>query len=84
VIVDDGIATGSTALAAAGWARRAGATDVVIAAPVASSVTVGRLEAAGETVIVLATPEPFRAVGQWYERFDQVSDEEVRAALAVG
>jgi predicted phosphoribosyltransferase len=84
VIVDDGIATGSTALAAAGWARRAGAAHVVIAAPVASSVTVGRLEAAGETVIVLATPEPFRAVGQWYERFDQVSDEEVRAALAVG
>jgi putative phosphoribosyl transferase len=82
VIVDDGIATGSTALAAAAWARLGGATRVMIAAPVASSATVRRLADAGETVIVLATPEPFHAVGQWYDRFEQVDDEEVRAALA--
>ncbi len=82
VVVDDGVATGGTAQAALAWARAAGAARVVFAAPVAPPETVTALEGACDLVVVLLQPRHFLAVGQWYERFDQVTDEEVRAALA--
>jgi len=79
VIVDDGVATGGTALAAAGWAR---APTVVFGAPVGPPETAARLAAACDAVVLLQTPYGFSAVGEWYDRFDQVTDDEVRAALA--
>lgn len=82
VIVDDGVATGGTALAAIASARAQGASRVVFAAPVAPPETVDRLAAASDDVVILQTPSWFSAVGEWYETFDQVSDEEVQAELA--
>jgi putative phosphoribosyl transferase len=80
VIVDDGVATGGTALAAVAWAReRAG--RVVFAAPVAPASTAARIDDACDDVVFLLTPARFVAVGQWYGDFGQVSDEEARAAL---
>lgn len=81
ILVDDGIATGSTALAAAAWARAAGAERVVLAVPVAPLQILDELRREVDDLIVVLAPERFWAVGQWYDRFDQVSDEEVRAAL---
>jgi putative phosphoribosyl transferase len=77
VVVDDGVATGGTAAAAARWARARGATRVILAVPVAPAEAVGRLRREADEVRVLDTPEPFYAVGQWYEDFPQVSDERV-------
>jgi putative phosphoribosyl transferase len=77
VIVDDGVATGGTAAAAVRWARAQGATRVVLAIPVAPKEAVAKLSKEADEVVCLATPEPFFAVGQWYERFAQTSDEEV-------
>jgi putative phosphoribosyl transferase len=84
VIVDDGVATGGTAFAAVAWARAQGPASVVFAAPVGPASTAGRLAAVCDEVVFLLTPANFSAVGQWYERFDQVTDEEVREALAIG
>jgi len=81
IVVDDGVATGGTAIAALRWARAQGAERVILAVPVAPSLAVRRLEREADEVIALATPEPFFAVGQWYEQFGQASDEEVVAAL---
>ena len=82
VIVDDGVATGGTAVAALRWARRQGPGTVLLAVPVAPKEAVKRLEREADEVHVLATPEPFYAVGQWYEEFPQVTDEEVIQFLA--
>ena len=82
VIVDDGVATGGTAVAAARWARAQRAPTVVFAAPVGPPDTAARLGAACDTVVLLHTPAFFAAVGEWYDRFDQVTDDEVRTALA--
>src|SRR6266576_1328537 len=81
VIIDDGVATGGTALAAARWARAQRAPTVVFGAPVGPPETAARLGAVCDAVVLLQTPYGFSAVGEWYDRFDQVSDEEVRAAL---
>lgn len=82
VVVDDGIATGGTAAAAARWARAQGAAKVVLAAPVAPREALRRLASEADEVVVLETPEPFYAVGQWYEDFPQVPDERVIELLA--
>lgn len=82
VVVDDGIATGGTAVAALRWARLAGATRVVLAVPVAPAATLAGLRTEADAVVVLATPEPFLAVGEWYGAFEQTSDEEVVETLA--
>ena len=84
VVVDDGIATGATAVAAARWCRQHGAGRVIIAAPVAAAQVVERLAPEVDEVVVLRTPEAFRAVGQWYERFTQVEDAEVVRLLREG
>ena len=81
LVVDDGVATGGTAVAAARWARRAGAARVVLAVPVAPRQARGMLEREADELAVLSTPDPFFAVGQWYRDFEQVSDEEVVALL---
>jgi putative phosphoribosyl transferase len=81
IVVDDGIATGGTAAAALRWAR-ARAGGVVLAVPVAPAPSLVRLRSEADRIVVLATPEPFFAVGEWYRRFDQTTDEEVVAALA--
>jgi putative phosphoribosyl transferase len=82
VVIDDGVATGGTAVAALRWARARGAARVILAVPVAPAEAVHRLEEEADEVRVLDTPEPFYAVGQWYESFPQVSDERVVDLLA--
>jgi putative phosphoribosyl transferase len=80
VIVDDGLATGSTARAACYVARQLGAKRVVLAVPVAPTEAVARFPEADQ-VIAVATPEPFSAVGYHYRDFRPISDEEVVVAL---
>lgn len=81
VIADDGVATGGTATACVRTVREAGARRVVLAVPVGSPRTVDELEAEADEVVCPATPSNFRAVGQFYDRFGQVSDEEAMAYL---
>jgi predicted phosphoribosyltransferase len=81
ILVDDGLATGSTMLAAATAAKRQHPRRLVIAAPVAASETCQALRSEADDVVCAVTPAPFRAVGLWYRNFDQVSDAEVRALL---
>ncbi len=77
VVVDDGIATGSTAKVACLVARAHGARRVVLAVPVAPRSSIARLEDAADEVVCLETPENFFAVGAWYRDFSQTSDEQV-------
>jgi putative phosphoribosyl transferase len=77
VIVDDGIATGGTAIAAVRWAKAQGAARVVLAVPVAPRDAIERLSGEADQVVCLETPEPFYAVGQWYGDFPQTEDERV-------
>jgi putative phosphoribosyl transferase len=81
VIVDDGIATGSTARAACQVARALGAATVVLAAPVAPPAADSTLRGDADEVICLEMPEHFLAIGEWYDDFTQTSDEEVVALL---
>jgi len=82
LVVDDGIATGSTARAACEVARAHGAARVVLAVPVVARSSVGELATVADEVVYVEAPEAFFAVGQWYRNFPQTSDEEVIAALA--
>ena len=77
IVVDDGIATGSTARAACQVARAEGAAKVILAVPVAPEGVEERMRPDADIVICLATPRDFRAVGQFYADFNQVSDAEV-------
>lgn len=81
IIVDDGIATGSTVVAAVRVVRGMAARRVVLAVPVAPPEAMTRLAGLADEVVCLATPERFHAVGQWFQDFRQVSDDEVRALL---
>jgi putative phosphoribosyl transferase len=81
VIVDDGIATGSTVVAAMRVVRAMGARRVVLAVPVAPAETMESMEILADEVVCLHAPERFRAVGQWFRDFSQVSDEEVMKLL---
>jgi len=81
VLVDDGIATGSTMQAALDAVRKAGAERIVIAVPLAPQDTVQRLEQTADEVVCLTTPSPFFAVGQGYRDFPQVQDDEVARML---
>ncbi len=81
VIIDDGLATGSTAHAAIQVARAHGARRIVLAVPVAPPETVRELGAVADEVICLETPPDFEAVGRWYRNFTQTSDDEVAEAL---
>jgi putative phosphoribosyl transferase len=82
LLVDDGLATGVTAEASLAALRATGAARLVLAVPVAAPDSVTRLRAVADDVVTLAQPSPFGAVGQFYERFDQTTDEEVFELLA--
>jgi putative phosphoribosyl transferase len=84
VLVDDGVATGWTCAAAASCTRRAGAARVVVAVPVGPPGLAERLSSVVDEVAVLVTPDPYLNVGQVYERFPQVDDEEVLRCLQEG
>lgn len=77
IVVDDGLATGSTARAAIRVARAAGATSVVLAVPVAPPTAVTELARVADAVVCVATPSPFSAIGQWYRDFSPTTDDEV-------
>jgi putative phosphoribosyl transferase len=84
VIVDDGLATGSTMRAAVQALRKMAPSAIVVAVPVAASSTCEEFRREVEDIVCLRTPEPFQAVGLWYENFDQTTDEEVHDLLARG
>lgn len=77
IIVDDGVATGSTLLATVKMVRTKGAAKIIVAVPVGAPSAIRQLRAVSNDVICLETPADFRAVGQYYENFEQVEDEEV-------
>jgi len=81
IVIDDGIATGSTARAACQVARARGAGRVILAVPVGPASGVASLCRDADEVICLHTPEGFYAIGDWYTDFSQVTDEEVTALL---
>jgi putative phosphoribosyl transferase len=81
ILVDDGIATGSTVRAAIQAARARGARGVIIAVPIAPVETVRLLGREADDVVCLATPEPFVAISLHYRSFPQVDDREVRRIL---
>ena len=84
ILIDDGIATGSTMRAAIAALRQIGPTNIIVAAPVASADTCRELSAEADEVICAETPETFFAISQFYRKFDQTTDEEVRDLLARG
>jgi predicted phosphoribosyltransferase len=82
ILVDDGLATGSTMLAAVSAVRAHDPAKVVVAVPVADPDTCAALRREADDAVCLLTPKPLRAVGAWYEDFSQTSDEEVRELLS--
>jgi putative phosphoribosyl transferase len=82
VLVDDGLATGSTMRAAVRALRQERAGRVIVAVPVAAPSVCADMEAEADEVVCATTPEPFRAVGLWYEDFAQTTDQEVRELLS--
>lgn len=82
IVVDDGIATGYTLRAALAGLRRLAPARLVVAVPVAPPSTCAEMRAHADDVVCLETPEPFMAVGAWYEDFDQTSDTEVKHLLS--
>ncbi len=84
VVVDDGIATGGTVMAAARLLRMQEPRTLVLAVPVAPKEGLQKAEEVYDSVVCLHAPEPYFAVGQWYEDFHQVSDDEVGRLLEQG
>jgi predicted phosphoribosyltransferase len=82
ILVDDGLATGSTMLAAIAAVRKLEPERVTVAVPVAAPQTCREIGADVELILCVATPEPFYGVGGWYDDFSQTSDDEVRALLS--
>ena len=81
ILVDDGLATGSTMRAAIASLHAQQAREVIVAVPVAPPDTCLELDRESDGAVCLATPQPFLAVGQWYEEFSPPSDEEIRELL---
>ena len=81
ILVDDGLATGSTMLAAVRCVKSLQSSSVIVAVPVASRQACAHLRQVADECVCLAVPEPFGAVGEWYEDFQQTSDAEVRDLL---
>jgi putative phosphoribosyl transferase len=81
VIVDDGLATGATARVAVEVARARGAKRIVVAVPVSPREAVAELRTLADEVISLQVPTRFEAVGEWYEDFNQTTDDEVTSLL---
>ena len=82
ILVDDGLATGATMHAAIQALRQQNPARIVVAVPTASPETCEEMKARADDVICAITPEPFHAVGRWYQDFSQTTDEEVAALLA--
>jgi predicted phosphoribosyltransferase len=82
IVVDDGLATGSTMLAAVRALRQQDAAHIVVAVPVAAAETCRAFREEVDEIVCAATPHPFRAVGLWYQDFSETSDSEVRELLA--
>ena len=82
ILIDDGIATGSTMLAAISALRQLNASRIVVGAPVVAAPTYYEIRRAADDVAAVMVPENFYAVGQWYADFSQTTDEEVRELLA--
>lgn len=83
ILVDDGLATGSTMRAAVEAVRRLKPARVVVAVPVGAMQTCQELRTVADEVVCASTPEPFRAVGLWYADFSQTTDAEVRELLVM-
>jgi len=81
ILVDDGLATGATMIAAARWAKAAGAGRVVAAVPVAAAESARQLRQEADDVVTLSAPTDFFAVALWYVRFPQIEDEDVLQLL---
>jgi len=81
LLVDDGVATGYTMRAAVEALRQSQPKEIVVAVPVAARETCEELKRHADAIVCLFTPFDFVAVGQWYKRFEQTSDEEVRLLL---
>src|SRR2546430_1487123 len=81
ILVDDGLATGATMHAAIEALRQQGPERIVVAVPTASPDTCEEMKRRADEVICAITPEPFHAVGRWYQEFSQTTDEEVRQLL---
>jgi len=81
ILVDDGLATGSSMRVAAQALKAKNPTRIIVAVPVASPQTCEQFQSEVDQVICAVTPEPFWAVGQWYRDFSQTSDQEVRDLL---
>ncbi|HZO14890.1 MAG TPA: phosphoribosyltransferase, partial [Polyangiaceae bacterium] len=84
ILVDDGLATGSTMRAAVRGLRQQNPARIVVAVPIASAITCQELGEEVDDIVCAATPEPFYAVGLWYRDFTQTGDEEVRELLEGG
>jgi predicted phosphoribosyltransferase len=82
IVVNDGVATGSTMLAAVSALRQLNAAHIVVAAPVIAGSSYREIQRKANEVAAVMIPERFYAVGEWYEDFSQTSDEEVRDLLA--
>jgi len=82
ILVDDGLATGSSMRVAAIALKKKEPAEIIIAVPVAAPQTCAEFRSVVDKVVCAATPEPFHAVGQWYRDFSQTSDEEVRDLLS--
>lgn len=84
LLVDDGVATGSTMLAAIEALHKQEAAGIIVAVPTVAAATVPALEEKANEVVAVMAPENFMSVGQWYDDFSQTSDEEVRGYLRKG
>ena len=83
ILVDDGLATGCTMLAAIRAARRSGAPEVVVAAPIASEEAQDVVAGEADSVVILAVPPALSSIGEWYQHFEQLEDGEVCRLLAL-
>jgi len=81
IVIDDGLATGSTMRAAVAALKKMQPRNIIVAVPVAAQQTCDEFRDEGIDIVCLRTPEPFQAVGLWYEDFSQTSDEEVHECL---
>jgi putative phosphoribosyl transferase len=81
ILIDDGLATGSSMRAAVAALRRRGPARIVVAVPVGAPETCAEFQDEADEAVCLETPQPFYAVGMWYEDFSQTTDEEVRDIL---
>jgi len=81
LLIDDGLATGSTMRAAAAALRQQGPKHIVVAVPVAAEQTCDQFRTEVDDIVCALTPEPFHAVGLWYQNFSQTTDQEVHDLL---